>query len=77
MDIQTEYDYGIFLLNCTDYKRQVIEALQDLVGQLEGHLLSLFLNLLYEQSKKNKLTWETVNAKHRDIDGTIQQIDYI
>ena len=76
-DIKDEYDFGLILLDCAEFKENTLSNVKLLIEQLEEHIRNEFVIDLKELHGHNKIMWNKVTQSFDDVDKIIEQIDYI
>lgn len=70
-DIREEYDFGLILLDCTEFKRNTLENVKSLIEQLEEHIRSDFVQDLKQLHDHNQIMWNKVTKHFDDVDEII------
>ena len=76
-EIREEYDFGLILLDCSEFKENTLNNVRVLIEQLEEHIRSEFVIDLKELHGHNQIMWNKVTQRFDDVDEIIEQIDYI
>lgn len=77
MEIEEKYDFGLMMLDCRKFRKQVIATIGKLKSDFEAYLVEQFTAVLKVQVDKNESVWNKVVCIHEDIDEIIGQISLI
>lgn len=77
LDIDSEYDYGIVVLDCSLFKKMVSKHIENLLKQLTDFILNEFLRKMNSLFDQYDMVEKRANEKANTIDDVIVLLEFI
>jgi hypothetical protein len=77
LEIDSEYDYGIIVLDCSLFKKMVAKHIENLLKQLKDHILVEFLQKMNNLYNQYDMVEKRANEKASTIDDVIVLLEFI
>ena len=77
LEIDSEYDYGIIVLDCSLFKKMVSKHIENLIKQLNDFILNEFLGKMNSLYHQYDMVEKRATEKANTIDDVIVLLEFI